>query len=225
MFTTGTPWVTVVGVVGDVRGRGYLQDIPATMYFPYSQSATSAYYLPRATALLVRAVGDPLRLARTVRAAVQSEDARIPVSDVSTLNQIVGQSIASRVFTTLLLAGFAALALVLAGVGIYGVIAYGVSQRTQEIGVRMALGASSGSVIEMVLREGGRLVGIGLVLGCAGAILVDRFLRSMLIGVAPADLATLSAVCVLVTGVAAAACAFPAWRATSVSPTEALRLG
>lgn len=225
MFSPKSPWVTVVGVVGDVRARGYLHDIPATMYFPYSQSATSAYFLPQSAALVVRAAGDPLQLARAVRAGVRSEDQRIPVSEVSTMGHVVDDSIASRVFTTLLLAGFAALALVLSGVGIYGVIAYGVSQRTQEIGVRMAMGASSSSVIEMVIREGARLVGVGLVLGFVGALLVDRLLRSLLVGVAPSDAATLGVVSVLIASVAAAACAFPAWRASSVSPTEALRLG
>jgi ABC-type antimicrobial peptide transport system permease subunit len=129
------------------------------------------------------------------------------------------------VFTTALLAGLAALALLLAAVGIYGVIAYGVSQRTQEIGVRMALGASSRSVIQMVVGEGVRLVGIGLVLGFVGAMFVDRLLRSLLVGVVPADVATLAAVTALITGAAAVACTLPAWRASSVNPTESLRLG
>jgi len=225
MFLPASPWVTVVGVVGDVRARGYLRDIPATMYFPYSQSATSAYVMPKATALLVRAVGDPLRLAPAAREAVHAEDPRIPVSGLSTMDQIVGRSIASRVFTTVLLGGLAVLALVLAGIGIYGVIAYGVSQRTQEIGIRMALGASSASVLELMLREGAQLVGIGLLLGFLGASLVDRLLRSLLVGVAPADILTLGGVCVLLTGVAACACVLPAWRASTVSPTEALRQG
>jgi predicted lysophospholipase L1 biosynthesis ABC-type transport system permease subunit len=208
-----------------VRGRGYLRDIPETMYVPYSQSAGSAYFLPRTATLIVRAVGDPLRLARAVRAAVRTEDPRIPVSAPSTMDAVVGHSIASRVFTTLLLAGFAALALGLAGIGIYGVIAYGVSQRTQEIGIRMALGASAGSVLEIMLREGAQLVGIGMGLGLFGAALVDRLLRSLLVGVAPADMPTLGGVCILLAGVAACASILPAWRASTVSPTEALRSG
>jgi len=181
--------------------------------------------LPRTATLVVRATGDPLRLAAAVRAAVQAEDPRIPISELSTMDQVVGRSIASRVFTTVLLAGFAALALVLAGIGVYGVIAYGVSQRTQEIGIRMALGASARSVLEMMLREGAQLIGVGLVLGLLGSIVLDRLIRSLLVGVGTADIPTLAGVSVLLTIVAACACTIPVRRATTVSPTEALRLG
>jgi len=124
-----------------------------------------------------------------------------------------------------LLAGFAALALVLAGVGIYGVVSYGVSQRTYEIGVRVAMGASAASIARLVMREGARMTAIGLTLGVAGALIVDRLIRSMLIDVSGGDPLTLASVILTLSFVAALACALPARRATGVSPTEALRNG
>ena len=132
---------------------------------------------------------------------------------------------ASRRLTTILLGGFAALALALAGIGIYGVIAYGVSQRTFEIGVRIALGASTASVVRLVMGEGIRMTIAGLALGLIGALGVDRLLRSLLVGVTPNDPTTLGAVVGVLVCVAACACALPARRATAVSPTEALRNG
>jgi ABC-type antimicrobial peptide transport system permease subunit len=122
-----------------------------------------------------------------------------------------------------LLAGFAALALALAGIGIYGVLSYGVSQRTYEIGVRMAMGASPGSIMRLVMSEGGRMTVIGLGLGLTGAVLVDRLLRTMLVGVSATDTPTLAGVSAVLAAVAAGACLLPARRATAVSPTEALR--
>jgi predicted permease len=223
MFTNGFAWATVVGVVGDVRARGYLRDIPATMYFPYSQSAGSAYYLPQDAELAVRVVGDPVHLASAVRAAVHAVDGRIPVSKMSTMGEVVGDSIASRVFTTLLIAGFAALALVLSGIGIYGVIAYSMSQRTREMGIRMALGASARSVMQLVIGEGARLVGIGLALGLLASAVVDRVLRSLLVGVGITDLHVMASVCLVLAIVAFCACGIPAWRATTVTPADALR--
>jgi len=141
------------------------------------------------------------------------------------MDDIVGESIASRRFTTLLLGGFAGLAVLLAGIGIYGVISFGVTQRTYEIGVRMALGASMSSVMRLVVAEGFRMALVGLIVGLGGALMVDRLLQSLLVDVKLGDFPTLAGVVVLLAAVAAVACAVPARRATSVSPTEALRNG
>jgi predicted permease len=225
MFSPKSPWVTVVGVVGDIRSRGIQQDIPPTMFFPHAQSGTSAYYMPQSMTLVVRTNRDPRALAAAVRGVIRGLDSRVPISEVATLDDVVAQSIASRRFTTILLGGFAALALALAGIGIYGVIAYSVSQRTYEIGVRMALGASTGSVARLVMAEGVRMTTAGLALGLAGALGVDQLIRSLLVGVTTTDVATLGGVIAVLTAVASIACALPMRRATAVSPTEALRNG
>ena len=149
----------------------------------------------------------------------------VPIARVASMDEVVGKSIAGRTFTTTLLAGFAALALLLAGIGIYGVIAFGVLQRRYEFGVRMALGASGASVVRMVVGDGVRMMAAGLVIGLAGALAVDRLLLSLLVGVSPTDLPTLLGVAAVLTAVALCACAIPARRATAVSPTEALRNG
>jgi ABC-type antimicrobial peptide transport system permease subunit len=141
------------------------------------------------------------------------------------MSDVVGDSIASRRFATALLAMFSGLALVLAGIGIYGVISFGVSQRTYEIGVRMAMGASPVAIRRMVIGEGARMTFVGLGVGLAGAAAVDRLLRSLLFGVSPTDTMTLAAVALALFAVAAGASAGPARRATAVNPTEALRNG
>ena len=218
-------WVTIVGVVGDVHARGFQEEAPATMYFPYSQSGVERVFpaeLDGARGSNGRRAGvDGARGARR-RSGI---DAQVPISRVATMDEVVARSIASRRFTTILLGGFASLALALAGIGIYGVIAYGVSQRTYEIGVRIALGASTASVVRLVMAEGVRMTLTGLALGLVGALAIDRLLRSMLVGVTTTDPTTLVVVVGVLVGVAACACVLPARRATTVSPTEALRNG
>ncbi len=225
MYNPASPWATIVGVVGDVRSRGIQETVPPTMYFPYSQSGTSAYYMPRTMSLVVRTARDPAALAPQIRGIVRSLDAQVPIDRVAPMETVVASSIASRRFTTVLLGGFAALALTLAGIGIYGVISYGVSQRTYEIGVRMALGATASSVVRLVMAEGVNMTVAGLALGVAGAAVVDRSLDSLLIGITASDPATFSGVVAILIAVAACACAIPARRATGVSPTDALRNG
>jgi ABC-type antimicrobial peptide transport system permease subunit len=141
------------------------------------------------------------------------------------MEQTIGDSISSRRFTTMLLGGFAVLALVLAGIGIYGVVSYGVSQRTYEIGVRVAMGASAASIVRLVMRECARMTILGLTLGVGGALLAGRMIGSLLVDVGVGDPLTLASVVMLLALVAASACALPARRATAVSPTEALRNG
>jgi putative ABC transport system permease protein len=223
MFNAEAPWVTIVGVVADVRARGFQKEIPETMYFPYSQSGQSSYGVPFSMTLVVRATGNPTALTPPLRSIVREMNPTVPISAIATMEQVVGDSIAGRRFATTLLAGFAALALALAGIGIYGVISYGVSQRTYEIGVRIAMGASPTSIMQLVMGEGGRMTAVGLALGLIGAIVVDRLLRTMLVGVTATDLPTLLGVSAMLALVAACACLLPARRATAVSPVEALR--
>jgi ABC-type antimicrobial peptide transport system permease subunit len=195
------------------------------MFFPYAQAGTSAYYTPRAMTVAVRTAGDPMALAGAVRQAARALDASAPISDVRSMDDVVGASTADRRFMTELLGGFAALALLLAGIGIYGVIAYGVSQRTYEIGVRMALGAGTRKVMLLILGEGLRLTVVGLGIGFAGALVAARFIRSLLVEITIVDPLSLSATALVLLGVAAFACVIPARRASGVSPTEALRGG
>jgi putative ABC transport system permease protein len=219
------PWMTVVGIVNDIRQRGF-QDTPEpTMYFPYPQTHESAYFMPRSMNLVVHTIGDPLAIANQVRSVVRSLDATVPVSNVRTLEEVVGTSIANRRFSTALIAAFAVLALLLAGIGIFGVISYGVSERTFEIGVRMALGAERSRVMALIVGDGLRMALGGIVVGLLGAAAVARAIRSMLVGVPTIDVRTLLAVSAVLVIVAVLASILPARRAMAVSPTEALRGG
>ncbi|HUQ81219.1 MAG TPA: ABC transporter permease [Gemmatimonadaceae bacterium] len=223
MLSKTAPWATVVGVVKDVRSAGYQQDVEPTMYFPHAQAGKSAYYTPAEMSLVIKTVGDPTAVAAPVRNIVKQLSAVTPVSRVQTMEQVVSASVASRRFSTELLAGFAGLALLLAGLGIYGVIAYDVSQRTQEIGLRMALGAQTGQVAGMMLGRGVRLVAIGLGLGVVGSLAVTGLLESLLVDVSRLDPLTIGGVVVVLAIVAAAAAYLPARRASAVDPMVALR--
>jgi len=219
----GTPFITVVGIVGDIRARGFGDTPEATMFFPLAQAAKSAYFMPRNMALLVRTSGDPAMLAAALRREVRALDPTVPVAEVRTLEQVAGTSVSNRRFNTSLLAGFAALALLLAGIGTYGVISYGVTQRTFEIGVRIALGADTRSVLGLVMAEGMVLAGTGLVIGLGTSIVVARFIRAMLVGVPTLDAPSLIATAVALIAVAAIASGLPARRALRVNPINALR--
>ena len=223
MLNPKSPWATVVGIVKDVRSSGYLEDVPPTMYFPHTQSGKSAYYTPSAMTLVIKTAGDPTVVAGPAREVIRQLSPVTPVSRIETMERLVAASVASRRFSTELLAGFAALALVLAGIGIYGVIAYDVSQRTYEIGLRMALGARSGQVAGMMLGRGVRLVALGLVIGVAGSLAVTGLLQSLLVGVSRLDPLTIGGVVVILGAVAAAAAYLPARRAARVDPMVALR--
>jgi len=223
MLNPSAPWATIVGIVKDVRSAGYQSDVPPTMYFPHAQAGRSAYYTPAAMNLVVKTVGDPLAIAGPVREIVRRLSPGTPVSQVRTMESVVASSVASRRFSTTLLAGFAALALMLAGIGIYGVIAYDVSQRTYEIGLRMALGARSGQVAGMMVGRGIRMVALGLALGVAGSVAVTGLLRSLLVDVSQTDPVTFAGVIVVLAVVAVAAAWLPARRASAVDPMIALR--
>jgi putative ABC transport system permease protein len=223
MFGRDSPWVTVVGVVKDVRSAGVEQKVPATMYFPHAQAQRSAYVAPSGMNLVVRTSGEPTAVAAAVRSAVRAVEPSAPVSRVRTMEDVVAGSMASRRFSTLLLTSFAALALVLAAIGIYGVISYSVTERKFEIGLRMALGAGQGRVLRLILGEGLRMAAAGLAVGLAGALMVTRLLRSMLVDVSASDPATLLAVAALFAVVSLAASYLPARRATAVEPMRVMR--
>jgi predicted permease len=218
-------FMTVVGVVNDIRARGFADTPEPTMYFAYPQTRETAYVMPRSMNLVVRTVGDPLLIANQVKAIVRSLDATVPVSNVRTLEQVVGISVANRRFSTILLGGFATLALVLAAIGIFGVISYGVSERRVEIGVRMALGAGRATVLVSVLGDGIRMALIGVAIGVVGAAAVLRVLRSLLVGVPVVDAGTFTTVALGLVVVAGIASLIPARRATAISAMEALRGG
>ena len=213
------PWLTIVGVVGDVK-QGPL-DAPTIQhtYEPYEQHDVPA----NALNVAVRAASDPAALASLLRGAVWRLDGQLAVAEVQTMNHVISESTAPRRFNLFLLLAFAALAVVLAAIGIYGVLSYSVAQRTHEIGIRMALGAQRGEVLRQVVGQGLLLLGIGIVIGIAGALVLTRLLVSLLYEVRPTDPATFAAVSAILAGTALLASYIPARRATKVDPMVALR--
>jgi putative ABC transport system permease protein len=214
------PWAVIVGVVGDVRQQGFYDKQLAEFYVPYAQEWRS-WMSPKD--LLVRTNGDPGALAAAVREAVWAVDKDQPVSNVRTMDQVFAAAISRERFQMLLLTLFATLALVLACIGLYGVISYMVAQRTHEIGVRMALGAQAGDVLTLVIRQGMLLAGAGLIVGIGIGSAVTRVLSDMLYGVSARDPLTFVGVPVLLLLVAFLACYIPARRATRIDPLAALR--
>jgi putative ABC transport system permease protein len=217
-FAPQKDFSTVVGVVGDVRGYGLDQAPRAEMYFPYPQLR-----YPAALAVVLKTAGDPAALVPSVRAAIAEVDRQQPIFNVTPMTELIATSMAQRRFSLVLMLIFGATALLLAAVGIYGVMSYTVAQRTQEIGIRVALGASPSSVLGMVVRDGMRLVLIGLALGLAGAFATSRLVASLLYGVTATDLVTYGAIALVLALVALLATVIPARRATRVDPMLALR--
>lgn len=215
----GNPqWMEIVGVVESARDTALPMEPVGEIYLPYAQ----ARFFKEAN-FIVRTSADPAVMLPALRQAIWSEDKEAPVTDVETMDQVVADSVAEPRFQSMLLSSFGALGLVLAMVGIYGVISYGVTQRTREIGVRMALGARPQDVLKMVIGEGMLLAAGGIVLGVGGALALTRFLRSLLFEIKPTDPATFVGVAIVLALVALAACWIPARRAMKVEPMEALR--
>jgi len=210
-------WMTVIGVVKDVRNVGLAADIGYSAYEPFAQGTS------RGMELAVRTRGNPQALLATITAELRRMEPAFLIDRAQTMQDRIDESVAPRRLNLVLLGLFATLALLLSAVGVYGVVAFAVRQRTQEFGIRMALGASSGNVVLLVLRQGLGLAGVGVVIGIPAAIAGSTLLRSLLFGVKATDPAVLASVALLVTAVALAACWVPAWRATQVAPTEALR--
>ena len=207
----------IVGVVGDTKQ--YSLD-ETDLGFVYARAGPGTRHLQHARR---RTVGDPMQLANAVRAAVWSVDPEQPVWKIRTQQSLVERSKGMPRFLAQLMSSYAALALVLAAVGLYGVTSYSVTQRTREIGVRMALGAEPSDVLRIVLRRGFLLAGIGLAIGLVGAVALGRVVRTLLYATSPTDAVTLVSVAAVLLAVAGFASYLPARRATRVDPTVALR--
>jgi putative ABC transport system permease protein len=210
-------WRTIVGVVGDMHQAGPESPAQPELYLPVTQDVFAGLYLA------VRTTGDPAAFASTLRDLVHTIDPQLPVIAIATMEEILGEHVASRRLLMILLTVFAGIALLLSLVGIYGVMGNVVSHRTNEIGVRMALGAQRHEILAMILRDGVRLGVSGLGLGLALALLISRFLTAVLFGVAPTDAGTYAAVVVLMLLVCLVACYLPARRAARVDPLMAIR--
>ena len=208
---------TIVAVVGDVKARSLDAGTAPEVYVPYAQHQVDSL------TIAIRTSGEPLAFVPTARADVAALDRELPIAAVRTMDEVIGRSIAERRFTMLLLAAFAAVAVLLAAIGVYGVLAYLVSQRTQEIGVRLAIGATPGDVVRLFVREGAGLTLIGVAGGLAGALAVTRALSTLLFGVTTTDPITFAAVAGTLVIVALLASYLPARRAARVDPMAALR--
>jgi putative ABC transport system permease protein len=218
-YKENSPWITVVGIVGDVHQAGLDLPARAEMYLPYQQQNFG--YEPEY--LAVRTTGDPLALAEVVRQQIWSVDKEQPVAGVMPLEDLVDENLASRRMQASLLSGFAALALVLVTLGIYAVLSFAVTQRTQEIGVRVAMGAQPRDVLRMIFSQGFKLFLIGAAIGLVAALALSRALVHLLFGVSAYDPGSFALVTILLAAVALLACYVPARRATRVDPLIALR--
>src|SRR4051812_28450155 len=216
--TSEGPWRTVIGVVADVRQNDFIAQPKMQMYFTYRQLRS---LMPNA--LVVRTAVDPLSLATSVRNAIWAVDKDQTVANMDSMEHIVANAVARQRFSTLLLAVFAGLALVLAAVGIYGVMSYSVAQQTREIGIRMALGAKRSDVLKMTVKQGLKLVGFGLGIGLAVAFVLTRVMATLLFGISATDPITFVSISLVLMAVALLASYIPALRATKVDPMIALR--
>ncbi len=213
----GGEWFSIVGVVGEVRHASLDTELTPHVYFPFAQDKQ---FNPR---IVLRTQNDPLSYVNAVRQQMQAVDSELPIYEVFTMNQLISQKGAQRSFNLLLLGTFAVVALLLAATGIYGVMSYATAQRTNEIGIRLALGAGRGAVYQLILGQGMRIVAIGLLTGLLGAIALTRWMETMLFEVRATDPLTYIAIATVLAGVALLACFVPARRATKVDPMTALR--
>jgi predicted permease len=211
------PWLTIVGIVGDIKSDGFDRASAPHIYVSTYQSPSYAQ------AIYLRTNGDPKSLEEAIRHEVQAVDPTIPVFGVRRMDEIVAKNLAERRFALQLLGVFAGVALLLASIGIYGVMAYTFSRRTNEIGIRIAMGAQRRDILRIALEEGALIVALGVISGLAGSFLLTRFLQSMLFDVKPTDPITFTAITALLAGVGLLACLIPARKATRVDPLVALR--
>ena len=215
--TGGPKMWTIVGVIGNTKQRGLASEITPEV------TASSLQWPLSTMTLVLRTSVPPLSVASAVRKEVSDLDKNLPLFGVQTMDDLLSAEVASQRFNAGALAGFAALAVLLAAVGIYGVMAYAVSQRTREMGVRIALGAGAGNVLRMILSQGLRLAVIGVALGLVASFALTRLMTGLLFGVKPTDPGTFGLVTGALLAVAVIACWIPAWRATRVDPVIALR--
>ena len=218
------PWVTVVGMVADERHNGVTGVVKEKFYVPHSQwhIATSGSVI-RGGFLVIRTTGDPMQVAGPVRNEIRSMDATLPVANLRPMSEVVATALATPRLTGFLMGTFAAIALTLAAVGIYGVLSYLVARRTHEIGIRLAVGADRTQVLGLILKQGMTLAGSGIIVGVIAAFLLTQLMQSLLYEVRPSDPWTFVTVSLALVGVALLASALPAFRATRVSPLIALR--
>lgn len=217
------PWYTIVGIARDVRNVGLSTEIGYNAYLPISQAPFGQGPFRRTMELAVRTGGNPQALLPALTAELRRLEPALLLERSETMQDRIDDSVAPRRLNLILLGSFASLALSLSAIGVYGVVAFAVRQRVQEFGIRMALGARSSDVVRLVLQQGLRLAAVGVLIGIPAAIAGSRLLTSLLFETKATDPAIFSGVGLLVTGVALAACWIPAWRATQVAPTEALR--
>jgi putative ABC transport system permease protein len=210
-------WITIVGVVGDVHEWQWDEATFGQVYLPVAQNPS------RMMGFVVRSSGDPKEITAAMKGVIASIDPDQPITAVRSMDEYLSDALAQRRLSILLLGLFAGVATLLAGIGIYGVMAYAVSQRSHEIGIRMALGAEPSHVLRMVVADGMRLAAAGLVIGLGCSFFVLRYLKSQLYGIRASDPLTLGCVVAGLALIAAAACYFPARRATKVDPLVALR--
>ena len=222
---TDRPWATVVGIVADERHHGVTGIVKEKFFIPHNQwpVATHGGDPVRSVFVVARTAGDPMSVAGAIRNELRQMDASVPVANVRSMNDVVAAALATPRLTGFLLGAFAAIALALAAVGIYGVVAYLVSQRAREIGIRLAIGADRSQVLVMILRQGLSLAAAGIVLGVIGAFALTRLMQSLLYEVRPNDPITFVAVTAALLLIALMASLLPAWRAIKVSPMIALR--
>src|SRR5207253_4076748 len=207
----------VVGVIRDAKQYSAEKEPPITVYYPFEQ------YVARNMYLLVRTSSDPSSMTGAITKEIQALDPELPVFDVNTMEQRLYDSLARRRFSMLLLGIFAAVAMLLATIGIYGVMTYWVNQRTHEIGIRMALGAQPGNILKLVIRQALMMVSLGIAIGLACAFLLTLIMASLLLGISATDRWTFAIIALLLGGVALVASLIPARRAAKVDPMIALR--
>jgi putative ABC transport system permease protein len=212
-----SPWLEVVGVVADVKSYGVESATPLQTYVPFAQSPPSNFWL------VARTTGNPMQAAAGVERAIHSIDKDLPFSSVRSMDQLLGNSLGARRLTLVLIGSFAALALLLAAIGVYGVISYSVRRRTHEIGVRMALGAQRRDVLKLILAQGARLALLGVAIGLSAALALTRWMETLLFEVRPTDPLTFTVTAAVLALVALIACYFPARRATKFDPMVAMR--
>jgi predicted permease len=218
---TTVPWIQIVGIAADIRQMGLDEPVKAEMYLPYQQINHNLWFIPRD--LAIRTTGDTSNLVGSVRQIIREVDPDQPISNVATMQEVLGIEAAQRRMGMIMLVGFALLALLLASLGIYGVLAYFVTQHTNEIGVRQALGATPRNILFLVLKKGMSLTLLGVAIGLGSAFALTRLMSSLLFGVKASDPLTFVAVPLLLAFVALLACYIPARRATKVDPLVALR--
>jgi putative ABC transport system permease protein len=216
-----SPWETIVGVVGDVKYSGLDSGSGPTLYVPYNENGWAMW--AREMYLVVRSSGSAPGIVPAIRSQLAGMDSTIPLAHIRTMDELLDESLVQQRFRTWLVSGFAALALLLSAIGIYGLISYSVSQRTREIGVRIALGAQRSNVLGLVLRDVLQVLAFGLLLGLVGALSATRIMRSLLYSTSATDPLSFAATSFTLIAVALLACYIPAHRATKVDPMVALR--